>query len=730
MLLRRIATWCYRRRRIVVAAWIVALIGISVLGQTVGGDLLKTFSLPGSESQRAFDVLGQQFQRNGDTGDLVFKAKGGDVRATAVRAAIAPVLAKLRTEPHVVSVTSPYDPAGARFVSKSGTIAYAEILFDVQANDVPVSLAKDMRTIAKDADSNDLQVELAGSMFTDPTQPASEAVGILAAILILLLAFGSLLAMGLPIMTALFGIGIGLAIVNLLARVIDVPSFAPQVTAMIGIGVGIDYALFIATRYRERLHEGADPEEAVVHALDTSGRAVVFAGSTVVISLLGLFLIGVSFIRGLAVGASLAVLFVMAAAITLLPAVLGFVGHTIDKFALPSARKTRPVEQSFWARWSRVLQRRSWIAAIGGLLILVVLALPFFSLRLGVADAGNDPGKLTTRRSYDLLSQGFGPGFNGPLLVAGNLVSPSDNAVAQRLATAIGNDPDVAEVSPPIISPNDKGVLIQVVPKGSPQDASTTTLVHRLRDNVVPDATKGSTLDVHVGGQTAIGVDLADTLGARLPYMFLAILVFSFVLLMLVFRSLLVPLKAVIMNLLSIGAAYGVIVAIFQWGWAKNLVGIGKEGPIEAWVPMMLFAIVFGLSMDYEVFLLSRIKEEYDRDHNNSEAVAHGLAKTARLITAAAAIMICVFASFVLSDLRVLKLIGFGLAFAVFIDATVVRLVLVPATMELLGDRNWWFPSWLEWLPRVHIESSDSPLPPSASPSPTDAPEPQPVAGD
>jgi RND superfamily putative drug exporter len=723
-MLRRVALWCCRRRRVVVAAWIVALVGISVLSQTIGGGLLKTFSLPGTESQRAFDVLGREFQRKGDTGDLVFEVKGaGDVRAPAVRAEIEPVFATLRKQPHVVSVTSPYEPAGARFIARDGKIAYAEILFDVQANDVPVDLAKHLRSVAQDANTGRLQVELGGSMFTDQTQPASEAIGILAAILILLLAFGSLLAMGLPIMTAMFGIGIGLAIVNLLAKVIDVPSFAPQVTAMIGIGVGIDYALFIATRYRESLHDGAEPEDAVVYAIDTSGRAVLFAGSTVVISLLGLFLIGVSFIRGLAVGASLAVLFVMAAAITLLPAVLGFVGHTIDRFALPSARRPRPVEQSFWARWSRTLQARPWPAAIAGLVILVVLAVPFLSLRLGVADAGNDPSKFTTRRAYDLLSQGFGPGFNGPLLLASEVHTPADLDAAARLGQAIARDPDVAQVSPPIPSANGKGVLLQVVAKGSPQDESTTKLVHRLRDSIVPSATRGSTLDVHVGGQTAVGVDLADTLGQRLPYMFLAILLFSFVLLMLVFRSLLVPLKAVIMNLLSIGASYGVIVAIFQWGWARNLVGIGKEGPIEAWVPMMLFAIVFGLSMDYEVFLLSRIKEEYDRDHDNAVAVAHGLAKTARLITAAAAIMICVFGSFVLSDMRVLKLVGFGLAFAVFIDATVVRLVLVPATMELLGDRNWWFPSWLEWLPRVQIEGT-------AAPVPVEVREPQPVAGD
>ncbi len=723
-MLRRLATFCYRRRRLVVVVWIVVLVGVSVLGRVAGGTLLKSFSLPGSESQRAFDVLSHDFARKGDTGDLVFKVRGsGDVNAADVRKAIDPVLAKLRSEPHVVSVTSPYTKAGSRFISPGGKIAYAEILFNVQANDVPVDLATHMRSIASDANSSQLQVELAGSMFTDQTQPASEAIGIVAAIFILLLAFGSLLAMGLPIMTALFGIGIGLALVDLLARVLDIPSFAPQVTAMIGIGVGIDYALFISTRYREALHEGAEPERAVVHAIDTSGRAVLFAGGTVVISVLGLFLIGVSFIRGLAVGASLAVLFVMAAAVTLLPAVLGFVGHTIDKFALPNARKPPDVEHSFWTRWSRVMQARPWPVAISALLVLVVLAIPVFSLRLGVADAGNDPASFTTRRAYDLLTEGFGPGFNGPLLLASELPAASDRAVMQGLGRALVNDPGVAAVGPAIVSSNGKGVLLQVVPKGSPQDQSTTELVHRLRDTEIPAATRGSSLDVHVGGQTAIGVDLADTLGRRLPVMFAAILLLSFVLLMVVFRSLLVPLKAVIMNLLSIGAAYGVIVGIFQKGYLKDLVGIGKEGPIEAWVPMMLFAIVFGLSMDYEVFLLSRIKEEYERGHDNAAAVAKGLAKTARLITAAAAIMICVFASFVLSDLRVLKLVGFGLAFAVFIDATVVRLLLVPATMELLGDRNWWFPRWLEWLPRLNVEGEGSIVAPPV-------PVPEPVAGD
>jgi RND superfamily putative drug exporter len=722
-MLARTAAWCYRRRWRVLIAWIVVLVGVNVLAQTVGGDLLKTFSLPGTESQRTFDVLKQDFARPGDDGKLVYAVKGdGTVRDSAVQQAVLAVANQLAAKPHVLCINTIYGTVGkapaacqepGQIAPNDNKIADADIVFDVQSNDVPVNVASAMRGIASKANTSQLQVELGGSMFTDQTQPASELIGVLAAVLILLIAFGSLLAMGLPIMTALFGIGCGLAFVTILARVMDIPSFAPQVTAMIGIGVGIDYALFISTRYREALHEGATPERAVVHSIDTSGRAVLFAGSTVVISLLGLFLIGVSFIRGLAVGASLAVLFVMAAAVTLLPAVLGFVGYTIDRWALPSARKQRDPEKSWWARWSRSLQKRPWPYAILGLAVLLILAIPALSLKLGVADAGNDPGKFTTRRAYDLLSKGFGPGSNGPLLVASKINSPQDVAAMQRLQEEITQTPGVAPhgVSPVITSPNKQALLISVTPTGSPQDQSTTELVHRLRDKVVPDTTRGSTLDVHVGGQTAVGVDLADTLGQRLPYMFVAILLLSFILLMLVFRSLLVPLKAVIMNLLSIGAAYGVIVFIFQNGHFKSLIGIGKEGPIEAWVPMMLFAIVFGLSMDYEVFLLSRIKEEYDQTHNNAEAVAHGLAKTARLITAAAAIMICVFGSFVLSDMRVLKLVGFGLAFAVFIDATVVRLVLVPATMELLGDRNWWFPKWLEWIPRINVEGEPAVLP-------------------
>ncbi|MCU1388820.1 MAG: hypothetical protein JWL72_2158, partial [Ilumatobacteraceae bacterium] len=438
----RLARLCYRKRRIVVIGWVLLLVGLNIVAQTAGGDLLKSFSLPGSESQKTYDVLGKEFARTGDTGDIVFEAKGGkSVDDPDVRAAMESVFATFRTEPHVVSVSSPYDTGNERFRAKDGAIAYAEVLFDVQANDVSLDLGSKMRGIAKSANSAVVQVDLAGTMFTDQTQPASEAIGLLAAVFILLIAFGSLLAMGLPIMTALFGIGSGLALVTILARVLDVPSFAPQVAAMIGIGVGIDYALFITTRYREALHNGYEPEDAVVHAMDTSGRAVLFAGSTVVISLMGLFVIGLAFIRGLAIGASAAVLLVLAASVTLLPAVLGFVGHTIDRFALPGAKRAKPVEQTMWARWSRLLQAHPWPAAIAGFGVLIVLTIPALGLRLGVADASNDPTSLTTRRSYDLLTEGFGPGFNGPLIVAGEIHGDADVATMNALRTAIAATP-------------------------------------------------------------------------------------------------------------------------------------------------------------------------------------------------------------------------------------------------------------------------------------------------
>jgi RND superfamily putative drug exporter len=515
------------------------------------------------------------------------------------------------------------------------------------------------------------------------------------------------LAAGLPIMTALFGIGTGIAFVQLAANGLAMPDFTNQAVAMIGIGVGIDYALLIVTRYRQALHDGRDPESAVVLALDTAGRSVLFAGTTVVIAVLGMLLIDVPAVRGLAIGIALGVFMTMLAALTLLPAVLGFVGRNVDKFGLPNRKRAEgDVEGTFWQRWSQLIQRRPWPFAIAGLTVLLVLAIPVLSMRLAFADAGNRPTSDTTRVAYDMVSEGFGPGFNGPLLLAAEMPGgEADLATLDGLTGQLNETPGIAFATPP--QPNEAGdaAIIQVFPTTSPQSEETANLVDTLREDVVPAATAGTDVDVLVGGITAGAVDYSDYTAEQLPVFIGAVLVLSFLLLMVVFRSLLVPLKAVIMNLLSIGAAYGAIVAVFQWGWFKDLLGVSKSGPVEAWAPMMLFAIVFGLSMDYEVFLLSRMREEYDRHGDNAVAVADGLAVTARVITAAAAIMVFVFGAFILGSDRAIKLFGFGLAFAVLLDATVVRLVLVPATMELLGDRNWWIPRWLDRiLPVVHVE--------------------------
>jgi RND superfamily putative drug exporter len=513
--------------------------------------------------------------------------------------------------------------------------------------------------------------------------------------------------MGLPILSALFGIGIGISLVFVFANWISVPNFTPQIASMIGIGVGIDYALFIVTRYRQGLHEGRDPQAATIVALTTAGRAVIFAGTIVVISLLGLLLMGFQFVQGIAVGAAAAVFVTMLVAVTLMPAILGFVGRNIDRLHIPRLRRTENVSrQGFWYRWSRLVQRRPVTIGLVGLIALVTLTIPLFSMRLGAADAGNDPTHLTTRRAYDLLSEGFGPGFNGPLLLSARIPGPQGLQVLGRLQHELEQTKGVAAVSPPF--PNQQGdtAVMRVYPTTSPQDAATTDLVHKLRDQVIPQATKGTGVQVMVDGETAFFVDFAAKIGQRLPVLIGVVILLSFVLLMMVFRSLVVPLKAAVMNLLSIGAAYGVIVAVFQWGWGAHLIGVDKKGPIESWVPMMMFTILFGLSMDYEIFLLSRVREEYLRTRDNGLAVANGVASTGRVITAAAAVMIAVFLTFVVGfDVRQIKEIGLGLAASILVDATLVRMVLVPSTMELLRDANWWFPRGMQrWVPRIGVE--------------------------
>ena len=705
-MLRQLASTCFRHRRLTVAAWIALLVGLTVLSGAVGNQYGEGFEITGTESTRAQDLLTATFpQRAGDAGQLVIEAPGG-IDQPAVRARVEHTLALIQRVDEVTGTTSPYDAAGARQVAPAKTVAYAEIQFSVRATKVHQAAAERIIALARVGKKvGGATFEVGGRMFQIGNfGGSSEMIGLIAAIFILLIAFGSLLAMGLPILTALFGIGCGFGFVSLLSNVMAVPQFTTQLAAMLGIGVGVDYALFIVTRYRQGLHDGLDPERATVLALDTAGRAVLFAGATVVISLCGLFLMGVTFIRGLGAGAAVTVLITMLASVTFVPALLGFVGHNIDRLHVPGLHRGETVtRQSMWFRWSRFLQRRPWTAAVAGFAVLVTLGVPFLSLRLGFSDTGNSPRTETIRRAYDLLSRGFGPGFNGPLVLAARTPNGPDSLA--RLERRLKETPGITRVGPVVPSDDTTVAVIQVIPTTAPQSDATSKLIERLRGQVIPAAIRGTGAEVDVGGITAAGVDVTGTLSSRLPIFIGAVLALSFLLLLAVFRSVLVPVKAVVMNLLSIGAAYGVVVAIFNWGWFNGPLGIKGTGPIEPFVPMMLFAIVFGLSMDYEVFLLSRIREEYDRSGDNALAVADGLAATARVITAAAAIMVMVFASFVLGDERVIKLFGIGLASAIFIDATLVRIVLVPATMELLGRGNWWFPRWLEWIPRLHVEA-------------------------
>ncbi|HEX4490017.1 MAG TPA: MMPL family transporter [Acidimicrobiia bacterium] len=706
-MLRNLARWCYGHRRVVLAIWLLVLVACIVLSKTVGSAYSESLRLPGTESQKAADLLDADFRsRSGDSGQLVFAAT--NVRSADVRSRVGALVAQIEKVPGIVDVESPYTAAGARQISNDGTVAYATIDFALSSDQIHQLTTDRIVHDTEAARAPDLRFELGGQMFETGGVPSgTAAIGLLAAAVILLLTFGSMLAMGLPITIALFGVGTGLSLVAVLSRVLSTPDFTSELASMIGIGVGIDYALFIVTRFRQGMHDGLEPEPAVVLAIDTAGRAVLFAGVTVVISLFGLFLMGVEFVRGLAVGASLTVALVMFASVTLLPALLGFAGHAIDKFSVPGRRRRENAHRkSMWFTWSRIVQRRPWPAAIGGLAVLVILAVPLLGMHLGFNDAGNDAKSTTTRQAYDLLAHGFGPGFNGPLILAAKLEPRGNVADLAPLVSALQHTPGVKTTSPAVPSPSGEAAVIQVIPSSSPQSQQTVSLIHDLRKNVIPDALGTSADQVYVGGFTASGVDVSDQFSKRLPLFIGAVLLLSFLLLLAVFRSLLVPLKAVVMNLLSIGASYGVVVTVFQHGHFGSLIGSNGTGPIAPFIPMMLFAIVFGLSMDYEVFLLSRIREEYDRTGDNALAVADGLAATARVITAAALIMITVFASFIFGDLQIVKLFGLGLAFAIFIDASVVRMVLVPATMELLGSANWWFPKWLDRIvPRLHVEA-------------------------
>jgi RND superfamily putative drug exporter len=691
----------------VLILWLVALVASNVFAQLAGSAFSNNLTGGKQEVQR---ILNANFPNQAGSPAQVVVTTDAPFSDAANQARTARLVDALRPLSHVSAVVSPLSPAGAGQVSHNGHIAYARVQFDEQAGDLPAAAIKKVVSTAESFKAPGYQVAIGGEavgLVAGANPGSSEGIGILAAIIVMLLAFGSVVAMGLPIITALFGIAIGFAVLDLLSHIVTTPVFAPEIMAMIGLGVGIDYALFVVTRYRQGLAEERIPREAIALSLATSGRAVLFAGTTVIISLLGLFLLQLPFMRGLAIGAIAAVVLVMTAAITLLPAMLGFSGRAIDKLHVPGLLQSgaEPSARGFWYRWSRTVQRHPVLAGAAALLVLVCLALPLFSMRLAFTDAGNDPPNITTRQAFDALATGFGAGFNGPLVIAAQ-IPPGQQAAVDKLDTALQGTTGIAFVSPAQFSQSGTAAVIVAYPTTSPQSAQTQALVQTLRNRVIPAATSGTGLHALVGGETAGSVDASSYLSSRLPWVIGAVLLLSFLLLMAVFRSLAIPIKAVIVNLLSVGAAYGVIVAVFQWGWLGGFIGIGATGPIDPWIPLMMFTILFGLSMDYEVFLLSRMREEWRITHDNSSAVADGLAKTARVITAAAAIMICIFGSFVIGDpLHVLKIFGLGLAAAILIDATLVRMVLVPSIMELVGDANWWMPSWLDRVvPNLGIE--------------------------
>ncbi len=711
--MRAFATWTTGHRKTVIIGWIVALIGVGMIASSAGDDFSEEFKLPSSDSQEAFDLLEEKFPaQSGETAQIVYKADSG-VETPAVKDKLEDVFAKVEKVPHVSEVASPYESGGAAAVSEDGKIAYATVQFDVTTEKLRDGETEEVVTSAQDAAGNGLEVALGGQPIeeyrAEEEADISGAVGLLAAVVVLLLTFGSVVAMGLPVVTALFALGVGLSLVTLATHVFPTAEFAPQLAFMIGLGVGIDYALFILTRFRNGLDEGLEPRPAAIAAIDTAGRAVLFAGITVIIALMGMMLLGLSFLYGVAMAAAVAVLFTMIAALTLLPALLAIVGRRVNRLRIPGlGRAPSNPEDTHWFRWSREIQRRPVLSAVlsGGLLL--ILCIPTLSLRLGTNDAGTDPAGTTTREAYDLLAEGFGPGFNGPFQLVAALPEQGDDTALTELRSTLDKEPGVAETTSVTLNEAGNTGVFQLYPTTSPQSEETTELLDRIRDEAIPAVEQRTGAQIHVGGINAIFEDFGTAITEKLPLFIGVVVLLSALLLMAVFRSVLVPLKAIVMNLLSIGAAFGLIVAVFQWGWGASLIGVDSTGPIISFFPIFLFSIVFGLSMDYEVFLMSRIHEEWEHRKDATEAVTRGLALTGRVITAAAAIMVTVFASFMIGDDRIIKLFGLGLAAAVFIDAVIIRSVLVPAIMQLFGEKAWWLPSWLDRiLPRLHVEPAE-----------------------
>jgi RND superfamily putative drug exporter len=707
--------WCYRNRWLVLAVWIVALIATAGASQVAGSAFSMKFTLPHTESATAVSLLQKNFPAaSGSSDQIVFETTTGTVRDPAVQTRAEAALAKVSALAHVRSVASPFAAAGAKQISSDGTVAYATVTFDGQIGQTPDAAIKKVIATAKTADTAQLKVSLGGADIEN-TQNSGSApstgIGILLALIVLGLAFGALFAAFLPLVTALVAIAIGYSLTGLLSHTFSVAQFATILGILIGLGVGVDYSLFIVTRHRNAIRAGKSVEEAVSLAVNTAGRAVFFAGLTVCIALLGQFALGLSFLYGVAVSATVTVLLTMLSSLTLLPALLGFVGlRVLSRKQRRLLAQNGPQDEaigSFWYRWARFLERHPVLPAITAVVVVVIIALPVFTLRLGLDDAGSDPTSTTTRQSYDALVKGFGPGFSGPLQLVAELQNPSDVAAFGTLVDKLATQPGVVSATKPVLSPNGQVAIANLFPTTSPQAKQTTTLVNHLRHDVLPQAEAGTGVHVLVGGSTAGQVDFAHKLSSKLIPFVAVVVILGFLLLMAVFRSLLVPLVASTMNLLSVGAALGIMNAVFEWGYGHSLFRISAIAPVEVFIPVLMISILFGLSMDYEVFLVSRIHEEWARHKDNREAVTRGQAETGRVITAAALIMILVFASFALGDDVTIKQFGIGLAGAIIIDAFIVRTVIVPALMHLFGRANWWLPGWLDRiLPQLNVEGA------------------------
>ena len=721
--MRMLAAWCVQHRKLVVLLWLATLAAVSAVSLGVGSAYSNTFTLPNTESWRALQLLRAASPKvAGDTEQVVWETKGA-LRVTdpSVQRRITTMLSQLERLPHVTAVVSPYSAQTGTRINASRTVAFAQVTFDRQAGSISAATASDMVRVVRSAQEPGLEVGVTGQVAAKAVPLSAGGVEVGVALAAVVLVLGSLPAMLLPIVSAMGSLGSAVGIIGLASHAMKMPDFSTQLVLLIGLGVGVDYALFIVTRHRQGLIAGRAVADSIVTAVDTSGRAVLFAGVIVCIALLGMFALGITFLYGMAVAAAIGVGFTMIAALTLLPALLGFMGPRI----LSRRQRRMLAEQGpaivgtgrsgFWARWSDLVQRQPLLPAIAAAAAIVTLAVPALSIRLGTSDQGNDPRGTATRQAFDMLARGFGKGFNGPLELVVTRQGPIDPAVVTRLVDALRAQPGVARVAPPLPIPTRDGAGLELVlayPTTSPQSAATSNLIAHLRQQTIPAVLSGSRTTVLVGGATAIFVDFAHALSAKLPLFIGVVVLLSFVLLAAVFRSLMVPVTAAVMNLLSIAAAFGMVVAVFQWGWLGTLIGADQPGPVDAFLPVMLFAILFGLSMDYEVFLVTRMHEEWLTSHDNQMAVHNGLAATGKTITAAAFIMILVFASFLLGGMRIIKEFGIGLAGGVLVDALVIRMAIVPALMQLLRRSNWWFPRWLDRiLPHLSVEPEVPPPP-------------------